>query len=223
VSASEQHEQAEDVLTWNGPLARAYERALVAGALTHRAAARHFVRRHRRDAGYLGWVLRSVAASSALAIALLGLAAAPASANLPAFGALTGAANPLDGLSVIDSSSPALGDYDGDGDLDLVAGEDGGIFVYFRNQGSATSPVFVRISGVADPLDGENVGAASAPGAGDLDGDGDLDLATGRSDGSFAVHYFPEPGRGLLLGAGITLLSGLERVRRRERAQRGMR
>jgi len=104
--------------------------------------------------------------SSALVAALLGFAAAPASAVLPASGALTGTAN---------------------------------------------------------PLDGEDVGAGSAAGAGDLDGDGDIDLATGRSDGSFAVHSFPEPTRGLLLGAGITLLSGLERVRRRERALRELR
>lgn len=38
-----------------------------------RAAARRFVRRHRRDDGYLRWVLRSVGTSSALAVALLKL------------------------------------------------------------------------------------------------------------------------------------------------------
>jgi hypothetical protein len=31
------------------------------------------------------------------------------------------------------------------------------------------------------------------------------------------VHYFPEPARALLLGAGIVLLKWLERLRRRER------
>ena len=118
------------------------------------------------------------------------------------------------------NSAPSLGDYDGDGDLDLVSGEDGGTFAYFRNEGSATSPTFVLVTGAANPLDGQDVGAGSAPGAGDLDSDGDLDLVTGRSDGSFAVHYFPEPGRGLLLGAGIALLWGLGRVRRRESTQR---
>jgi hypothetical protein len=142
------------------------------------------------------------------------------SATSPAFG---GATNPLAGQDVGVSSAPALGDYDGDGDLDLVSGEDGGTFAYFRNQGSATSPVFVLVTGAANPLTGQDVGAASVPGAGDLDGDGDLDLATGRSDGSLAVHYLPEPGRGLLLGAGIALLWGLERVRRWGRTRRSER
>src|SRR6185436_1337917 len=104
--------------------------------------------------------------------------------------AFGGATNPLAGQDVGVNSAPSLGDYDADGDLDLVSGEDGGTFAYFRNQGSATSPSFVQITGVANPLDGEDVGSGSAPGAGDLDGDGDLDLATGRSDGSFAVHDF---------------------------------
>jgi len=66
-------------------------------------------------------------------------------------------------------------------------------------------------------------GPAASVSFGDFDGDGDLDLASGRSDGSFAVHYFPEPGRGLLLGAGMALLWGLGRVRRRERTRRGER
>ena len=75
--ASGQHGQADDDPTRGvGPLARACERALVAGAPTQRAgtrqqvraAARRFVRRHGRDDGYLRWVLRSVGASSALAV-----------------------------------------------------------------------------------------------------------------------------------------------------------
>jgi hypothetical protein len=37
---------------------------------------------------------------------------------------------------------------------------------------------------------------------------------TGSLAGTFAVHYFPEPARGLLLGAGIALLSWLARPRR---------
>src|SRR5688572_7504451 len=71
-------------------LRKACERALVAsarGAASRqqlRAAARSFVRRHRHDHGYLRWVLRSVGASSALAIALLGLAE-PVRAELAPF------------------------------------------------------------------------------------------------------------------------------------------
>jgi hypothetical protein len=63
-----------------GDIEAACRRALVAGARAEgamsrqqaRSSARRFVRRHRRDASYLKWVLRSVAASSALAVTLLG-------------------------------------------------------------------------------------------------------------------------------------------------------
>jgi FG-GAP repeat len=103
-------------------------------------------------------VLRSVASCSALAVVLLGLSASPARAELPPFGALTGAANPLNGLST-----------------------------------GATS--------------------FSRAGLGDLDGDGDTDLATGTGAGTFAVHYFPEPARALLLGVGSALLALLRRRR----------
>src|SRR5262245_55548863 len=58
------------------------ERALAAAARSvcgttrqqARAAARHFVRGHRGDAGYLRFVLRSVLASASIGVALLGFA-----------------------------------------------------------------------------------------------------------------------------------------------------
>src|SRR5262245_64328748 len=75
-----------------------------------RAAARTFVRRHRRDTGYLAWVLRAAGASSALAVALLGLAAQPASAKAPPFIAQTGAQNPMNGIDAGSYTTPALGD-----------------------------------------------------------------------------------------------------------------
>ena len=184
----------------NEALASACQRALVAGAKSEgagtrqqlRAAARRFVRRHRRDAGYLAFVLRSVAASSALAVALLGLGAEPAHAKATLFAAQTGAANPLDGQDVGRLSIPALGDLDGDGDLDLVAGELYGTFRYFKNTGSAANPAFTAQTGAANPLNGQDVGYGSAPALGDLDGDGDLDLVAGGYDGFF--HYFENTG-----------------------------
>ena len=99
--------------------------------------------------------------------------------------ARSGAANPLDGHDVGDRSAPAFGDLDGDGDLDLVAGEYFGTFAYFENTGSATSPAFTPRTGAANPLDGQDVGYGAVPALGDLDGDGDLDLVAGESTAAF--------------------------------------
>ncbi|MFO0688375.1 MAG: VCBS repeat-containing protein [Myxococcota bacterium] len=173
-------------------LARAARAAGAGSRRTVRAAARRFVRRHRRDAGYLGWVLRSVAASSALALTLLGLGTGTALAAATLFEARTGAANPLDGIDVGDQLNPAFGDLDGDGDLDLVSGQLGLGFVYFENTGSATSPAFVPRTGLANPLDGLEAGYRTATALGDLDGDGDLDFLVGTSSGQFA--YFQNTG-----------------------------
>jgi hypothetical protein len=139
------------------------------------------------------------------------------SATVPAFAARTGTANPLDGYDIGAYATAALGDYDGDGDLDLVAGENGGVFVYFNNTGTGTAPAFTRLTGPANPLDGEYVGPGPAPAAVDLAGDGRLELVTGTTAGTFRVHYFPEPARGALLGAGIALLALFDRLRSRKR------
>src|SRR5262245_50000143 len=100
-------------------------------------------------------------------------------ANSPAYVQRTGPANPLAGKDVGLRSTPAFGDLDADGDLDLVAGEYEGNLNYYENTGSATAPAFVARTGTANPLTGYDVGEASAPTLGDLDADGDLDLFAG--------------------------------------------
>jgi hypothetical protein len=138
----------------------------------------------------------------------------------PSFALVTGASNPFDGSDLGADSTPALGDLDGDGDLDLLGGNFSGTFEYFENTGSATSPAFEARTGPANPLDGQSTAGLSAPGLGDLDGDGDLDVVAGDNGGAFRTFYLPEPAQGLLLGAGIALLSQLARLRgRRPRAR----
>ena len=180
-----------------GSLAEACSRALIAGARSQRAgtrqqlraAARRFVRRHGRDAGYMRWVLRSVGASSALSVALLGLAAAPALADLAPF---QGPPTPV-GSDVGTASAPTLGDLDGDGDLDLLAGSGDGLFPFYRNTGNVAVPAFAS---TISPLAGQDVGSNSAPAIGDLDGDGDLDLVSGSQAGTF--RYFENTGSAIL-------------------------
>ena len=74
------------------------------------------------------------------------------------------------------NTTPALGDLDGDGDLDLLVGEASGVFNYYRNEGSPSAPEFQLVSDRFQEID---VGRRSVPALVDLDGDGDLDLAAG--------------------------------------------
>ena len=112
------------------------------------------------------------------------------SASNPAYTQRIGPANPFDGFDEDWRSKPALGDLDGDGDLDAVVGESGGSLAYFENTGSASTPAYTRRTGSANPFDGLGMFPDSAPALGDLDGDSDLDAVVGDSGGD--LHYFED-------------------------------
>ena len=157
-----------------------------------RAAVRGFVRRHRRDRSHLAWALRSAGASSALAVALLGLAGQPASARTTLFLDRTGFENPLGVLINQTAYYIAACNLDGDGDLDVVI--DGAR--YFENTGTVNTPAFIERTGSANPFSG--LGTEAGLAFSDLDGDGDLDLAASdfKSPGTSAgrVLYFENTG-----------------------------
>jgi len=83
------------------------------------------------------------------------------------------------------NSHPALADLDGDNDLDLVIGNNAGSLWLFRNAGSELSPVFTLEDTVYGAISGN---FSYAPAFGDIDADGDPDLALGRFDGSVIIY-----------------------------------
>ncbi|KJV05737.1 FG-GAP repeat domain-containing protein [Methylocucumis oryzae] len=79
------------------------------------------------------------------------------------------------------SAAPAFADIDGDGDLDAFIGERYGSIVFFRNNGTALNPSFVK--------EADNFGLIQEPNFvrpafADIDGDGDLDAFVGTGDGT---------------------------------------
>ena len=103
------------------------------------------------------------------------------------------------GIDVGQYARGSLGDVDGDGLLDLVAGASNGRLRLYRNVGTAAAAQFRTASnGTPDSLDvayaqaiglPEGVGQDSAPAFADLDGDGDLDLVVGTAVGDVRTFH----------------------------------
>jgi hypothetical protein len=96
-------------------------------------------------------------------------------ATTPAF--VAPSTNPFGLAGVLSASYPALADLDGDGDFDLLVGNNPNL-AFFRNTGSASSPAFAAPE--TNPFGLTGVGYDALPALADVDGDGDLDLFVGE-------------------------------------------
>ncbi len=91
-------------------------------------------------------------------------------------------------IDVYGMPSPNFGDWDGDGDYDLICGEFLDRFTYFKNIGSRTEPeyargVFLQSGGEDLRMDLEMIRVEAI----DWDMDTDLDLIVGDEDGRVAL------------------------------------
>lgn len=111
------------------------------------------------------------------------------SATAPAYAAAI--ANPFGFNPFADAYlSPSFGDIDGDGDFDLLMGNDTGNLRFYTNTGTSTAPNFpARLS---NPFGLADVGGFTHPEFVDIDADGDLDVLVGEFAGDF--NYFENTG-----------------------------
>jgi len=129
--------------------------------------------------------LSTVAAS----IAVGTLAFVPQTASAQSFSAKE--INPFNLSGVYRESAPTFADLDGDGDYDMLTGNDYGVynystymdeyqFQYFENVGTAANPVFAAPVNNPFGITSPNTDGELAPTFVDIDGDGDVDIMYGN-------------------------------------------
>lgn len=86
---------------------------------------------------------------------------------------------------------PVFADIDNDGDFDMFAGDYGGNFLYYPNNGTNSAPAFGAAQ--SNPFGLSNSGVLRvAPAFADMDNDGDLDILAQARYGNF--HFYENTG-----------------------------
>jgi hypothetical protein len=105
-------------------------------------------------------------------------------AAIPAYG--YAGTNPFGLDSANQQAFPAFGDFDNDGDFDLLVDEYYGSLRYFENVGTASLPNFT--TPLQNPFGLTQTGTTSIPAIADVDNDGDLDIFAGNYYGNLAYY-----------------------------------
>ena len=122
------------------------------------------------------------------------------------------ATNPFGLTNVGSNSSPTFVDIDGDGDLDAFVGNYYGDLLFYRNTGTASSPVF-NDEPVSYPFGLTYIGSyPTSPTFVDIDGDGDLDAFVGNSDGNTLFYRNTGTASSPAFAAQVTNPFGLKSV-----------
>ncbi len=100
--------------------------------------------------------------------------------------------NPFNGIDVGNNSAPAFVDIDNDGDYDAFIGEYFGTISYYKNIGTALTPVFTLQSPNDNPLYNLTLFIDIALIFIDIDKDGDQDAFIGNQDGT--IYYYKNMG-----------------------------
>ena len=88
----------------------------------------------------------------------------------------------------VEMITPVAADFDGDGNMDLLVGDEDGRVAYINNTGKVRKgmPVFKSAVYLQQKADNLKFGALTAPFSVDWDGDGNEDIISGNSAGNIA-------------------------------------
>ena len=178
-----------------------------------RRAVRRVLLPHRRNMGLLSRIMQTLHAPVVAALLIIVVTAQSAYAHerSPYPPGFTEETTPSGLTDIGSNSAPTLGDLDGDGDLDVLAGFNRNSFYYFQNTGTAVAPAFASGTTLSGLTGLSETTYFTKPVFGDLDGDGDLDILTGENSGTFI--YFENTGTATApTFVASTTLSGLSDV-----------